>query len=151
MRHAVAGLAMPEIAASTGVNSRHAVGRNQLDLFDLPNSDGEKWEAVRKLVAETIDLIGTKQAAYDLDMQPSLLLHMLAERDRHRISGRVLVYAVTHAKDTTLVGFLAACGGQQIVTPEEITPEEELRRLKEAMGECLSVEMRDVIARKVRR
>lgn len=142
---------VPDDAASMRVNNRHAVGRSQLDLFDLPTSDDEKWNDIRKLVAETIDLIGTKQAAYDLDMQPSLLLHMLAERDRHRISGRLLAYAITHAKDTSLIAYLAACGGQQVVAPEVITPEEELRRLKEAMGECLSAEVREVIARKVRR
>ncbi len=122
-----------EISASIRVNSDDAHGRVQLGLFDVPIGDEARWERTRQLIAETISEIGTKQAAYDMDMQPSLLLHSVAERDRHRISGRVLVYCITHGKSDDLLRFLAALRHRDVVAPEILTPEEELVRTKQAL------------------
>lgn len=114
-------------------NPRHAIGRTQLELFTVPVGDEAQWAKALRLIAEAIDEIGTKQAAFDMDMQPSLLLHSLAERDRHRISGRVLLYALTHAKSDDLLRYLAATRGREVTAPEVMTPEEELIRTKEAI------------------
>jgi len=122
-----------EIAASIRVNSDDAHGRTQLELFEIPVGDQAQWEKTRELIREAIDEIGTKQAAFDMDMQPSLLLHSVAERDRHRISGRVLVYAIAHGKSDDLLRYLAALRGRDVVAPEILTPEEELVRTKQAL------------------
>jgi hypothetical protein len=130
-------------------NSGDALGRNQLDLFHVPVGDDAQWEKARRLTAETIDSIGTKEAAFEMDMAPSLLLHMLAERDRHRISGRVIVWAIAHAKDDDLLRFLAALRGRDVVAPEVLTPEEELVRLKQAVMKNFGPGGADLLRREV--
>ena len=133
MSSSTSRLGVSKAPASTRDNPGDAHGRTQLDLFTVPVGDSAQWDKARRLIAEAIDEIGTKQAAFDLDMQPSLLLHCLAERDRHRISGKVVVYAVAHQRSGNLLRFLAATSGREVITPESMTPEEELIRTKEAV------------------
>lgn len=142
---------MPDFGASTGVNFRDAT-KTQPELpFGVGSDADRQWTALLAIIRDVVDEVGLKQCAFDLDVSPSQLSHALNERERHHVPARWLVYFVRRSRHDDLPAFFAQLRGLELVARPTISPEEELRRLKEAMSECLSAEVRDVIAAKVRR
>lgn len=143
---------MPEIGAESLRNARTAPFRSQGELpFSVGADADNRWINLLAILRSVVEEIGLKQVAYDLDTSPSQVSNALNERDRHHVPARWLVYLASKSRNDDLAWFFAELRGLSLTTPPALTPEEELRRLKEAMGECLSSEVREVIARKVRR
>jgi hypothetical protein len=142
---------MPDSGASTRVYS-DGTRKTQPDLPFATGVDSDtRWTALLATIRDVVDEIGLKQCAFDLDVSPSQLSHALNERERHHVPARWLVYLVTRSRHDDLPLFFASLRGLDLVARPVISPEEELRRLKEAMAECLGADVREVIARKVRR
>jgi hypothetical protein len=146
------GLRVSENGASTRVTDSYAPPRSQAELPFASGADADnRWAHLLNILRSTVDELGLKQVAYDLDTSPSQLSNSLAERDRHHVPARWLVYLATRSRHDDIPGFFAGLRGLELSTPPVMTPEEELRRLREAMGECLSAEVRAVVEKKVRK
>jgi hypothetical protein len=144
---------VPESGAETPRNSRGAeFPRSQAELPFATGSDADvRWRRLLDVLRATVEEIGLKQVAYDLDTSPSQVSNALNERDRHHVPARWLIYLARKSRHDEIPWFFAELRGLALTAPPVLTPEEELRRLQEAMTECLSAEVRDVIAKKVRR
>lgn len=103
------------------------------------------WEELLAAMREVVDLRSLKQVAFDLDVSGSALNHALCERERHNVLARWLPYFVIHAPNDKLVEILARLRGLEVKEREELTPEEELRRLKSAMRAKLGDEVCDLV------
>jgi hypothetical protein len=110
-----------------------------------------QWQASsawRDLVVEfrrTVDGVGLKEAAYQLDTSPSQLAHALAERDRHYIRGSWMPYLIQVAPDNRSTDILCRLRGLTVTPAAELTPEQKLERLTRALGECLGDDLRQAI------
>jgi hypothetical protein len=78
-------------------------------------------------------MVGLKQVAFDIDINPSALNHAIAERDRHYLRGEWLLYFVAKAPDSTLADLLVRPGNRETKPIAKLTPEQELTRLKSAL------------------
>jgi hypothetical protein len=120
----------------------------QLDLrYDPRFLRAEVWNDFLELIQCSVSRIGLKQAAYDLDVQPSILSHALAERERHYLHLEWLHYFVTTDTDNSLVEHIAAWRGLNVSPRREITAEEWRIRVEGALA-GMSPEFADVIKRK---
>lgn len=90
---------------------------------------GASWGGILDEINRIVGIVGLKQAAYDLDAQPSQLAHALAERDRHYIRAEWLPYFLAKAPDAALAEALAACSGLDVAPRRELTPAEKLDRV----------------------
>jgi hypothetical protein len=134
--------------ASNRVNDDDA-GLTQLGLFDIPTDGAGLWYALQKEVAACVDEIGAKEFAYAVDVSASQLSHALAGRERHHVPLRWLPVLLRMAKTDRLLRFLAAMRGRDVVAPEVLTPEEELKRTKQALAKHFGPGGADLIRREV--
>lgn len=125
---------------------------SQGDLFaDSGSNHRERWQRFLKEFSAEVDRISVKRLAGEVDEKASVISNAIAERDRHYVHAEWVVWVIANGPTNDLLRALADMRQHDIVPREVIPPEEELRRLKEAMAESLSAEVREVIARKVRR
>lgn len=103
------------------------------------------WQELRRHLRDAVDHVGCKQAAYDLDVAPSALLHALDERDRHHVRAAWLPYLITQAPDDSAVEYLAALRGLECAPERRRSPAEELADLKAALTESLGPELRRAV------
>jgi hypothetical protein len=119
----------------------------QLPLrYDPRFSCNEAWEGLLERVRSVVRHIGLKQVAYDLDVQPSVLAHALAERERHYLRMEWLPYFVTNDPGIELVEHIAAWRGLYVEPKHEITDEEWRARVEGALSTM--PEFADVIRKK---
>lgn len=87
----------------------------QLPLrYDARWLNSEAWALVLIEAQRVLGDVGLKQAAYDLDVPPSMLAHAIAERDRHYLRGEWLLYFVAKdAEDGRLADAIAKAGGRE--------------------------------------
>lgn len=96
-------------------------------------------------MAESIDFVTLKEAAYQLDVKGSLLSHTLAGRNSHHPRAAWLPYLVHVAPNNRIPELLAGLRGLSVTEPPRMTPEQKLAALEKSLGETLSPEMRAVI------
>jgi hypothetical protein len=111
--------------------------------LDYVAGDGHRphWQHLRRLLREVVDFVGCKEVAYDLDVSPSALLHALDERERHHVRAEWIPYLIRRAPNDSVLEFLASLRGLELVPRKELTPEEELARLKEELAKSLGPEL----------
>jgi hypothetical protein len=125
---------------------------SQLDLeYGHDHRADEGWRRVLGAVRAGIESIGLKEFAFRADERPQLVSDALAGRDRKhpKMEWLVrLVLAVPEYHRMAIVGELAGLIGCDLVKRRVLTPEEELRALKErvrlelgAVGERLISEV----------
>lgn len=105
----------------------------------------ESWQHLLVECRKAVDFVSLKQAAYDLDTSPSRLAHSLAERDRHYLRAEWVPYLIMQAPTDRPVEILADLRGATLAPKVELTPEQQLDRLKRALGELLGDDIRDAI------
>lgn len=94
----------------------------------LPGRDFEgEWQQLLGLLRLEAAAIGLKDLAFTLDVQPSLISHSLAERDRNFPAKWLLAFAVMSRTDD-IAAYLAHARGLEVVS-RRLSPEEELERL----------------------
>lgn len=93
----------------------------------------QQGDALLELVREVVAALGLKQVAFDLDVQPSVLAHALAERDRHYPRLRWLPYLVAHAPNDRVVELIASWRNLECKAKVELTPAEKLERIERAL------------------
>jgi hypothetical protein len=94
------------------------------------------WVDLREAFRSAVAAIGLKEAAFRLDVSPSLLSDALAERDRKGLRlewlpALLLIAPAEHA--ATILGLLASMRGLEVVRRKALTPEEKLERLTEKL------------------
>ena len=92
-----------------------------------------EWARVMTEAKRVVDDIGLKQAAFDLDIQPSLLSHAVAERERHYLRAEWLIYLVRKDESGKLLAALADVGGWELSRRIELTSDQRLDRLESAL------------------
>lgn len=97
--------------------------------YDDRFARSEAWAGILTEIVRIVGIVGLKQAAFDLDAQPSQLAHALAERDRHYLRAEWLPYFLGKAPDAALARALAACSGLEVAPRRELTPAEKLDRI----------------------
>lgn len=107
----------------------------------------ESWQRLLGEIRTAVAVIGLKQAAYDLDTQPSVLAHALAERERHYVRAEWLPYLVAHAPTDEIVRRLAGLRGLDVQARAELTPEEKLDALDEALDRVLGQAAAELVRR----
>lgn len=124
----------------------------QLDLRPVAQSEhAREWAALRRMLRAALDDVGVKQAAYDLDVAPSVLLDGLAERGRHHAHAEWVPYLVARARSHELVEYLAGLRGLEVRKARPASPEERLEATEAALGELLGPELLAVLRGKVAR
>lgn len=119
----------------------------QLGLrYDARYQSRELWDVLLSELRTIVDALGLKQVAYDLDVQPSVLAHALAERDRHYVRADWLPYLLEHAPSDRVVSLIAGWRGLEVKPRLVLTPEEKLRRIESAL-EAMP-ELGDLVRRK---
>ncbi len=93
-------------------------------------------EELHEEVSAIVSEIGLKTVAFDLDLQPSLLAHALAGRERHFMRLDWLPYFVSKAKTPRLVAVLANLCGLELKPRTELTPTEKLTRVEQVLADC---------------
>jgi hypothetical protein len=126
----------------------HAQGRTeQLSLrYNDRFEHAEQWAELLDAVGEVVRAVGLKQVAYDLDQQPSVLAHALAERERHYVRAEWLPYLVAHAPSDRIVALVASWRHLEVKPRHELTPAEELRAYKSALD--LMPDVHELVRRK---
>jgi hypothetical protein len=119
--------------ASIAVNSGD-VRRAQLsfrydDRYQRGETVGALHDEIESVVAET----GLKTVAYDLDLQPSLLAHALAGRERHFMRLDWLPYFLSRASNDRMVELLAAVRGLAVRPYVALSAAERLARLEQEL------------------
>jgi len=132
------GTILDRKTSSTHVNSRDdgCDGLYQMPL-PLDRSSGVEaaWDIVLKMIRAEIDARGgLKTVAGDLDVAPSQLSHSLNERDGHNFYARWLIDLLMKSKTDDLSAFFAMLRGRKLAPQKELTPEQKLARLEEAMA-----------------
>lgn len=121
-----------EVACATRDNSEtqpHAP--EQLGLrYDSRYLAGEQWGRVLDAFAGVVREVGLKTAAYELDVQPSVLAHAIAERERHYVRAEWLVWAVAKARTPDLAEALVAPGGLTVKPKHKLSDAEYRQRLE---------------------
>lgn len=120
----------------------------QLDLrYDPRFARAEVWNNFLELIQASVSHIGLKQAAFDLDVQPSILAHALAERERHYLHLEWLHYFITTDTDDSIIEHIAAWRGLDVLPRQEITAEEWRTRVETALA-SMPPELAAVIKKK---
>jgi len=126
------GPSIAEVPASTRDNSRAApdARRLQLDLgFDDPYRIDRRWAEILECCNDAVRNVGLKEVAYALDQQASVVAHALAERERHYVRAKWLVYLTPLAPSDRIVEVLAESRGLEVRQAHELSPTEKLQRL----------------------
>jgi hypothetical protein len=119
----------------------------QMPLLAVSSQD----DTLRVLFVQVVERVGLKQAAYDLDVSPSFLSNCLAARASNHVRAEWLAWAVRQPGGEEVARYLAGLAGYDLIPSAPLEPAEELTRLREAMAESLSPEVRAVIDAKARR
>lgn len=98
-------------------------------LFDERYRGEMVWRAVLDAMNDVVSSTGLKQAAYDLDAQPSALSHALSERDGHRPKAEWLARLVIKEGGERILEVLADACGYELQRKRELTPQEKLDKL----------------------
>jgi len=111
-------------------------------------SNDDRWRVILTAIRQAIDEVGPQEVAYDNDLTASALSHAIAERDRH-FPASLLVYLIRRSKrfGPVIAGYFAALADCEIAPRRQISPEEELARLKDALAKNLGPEMQRVVMR----
>lgn len=100
---------------------------------DLPLPTGHtvevEWPNVLDLAVEVANWVGRKEVAHDLGMMRARLDNALADRDRHPLHARALLYLILRDGDRSILRYLADLCGCELVEREPLTPEQQLERL----------------------
>ena len=111
-----------------------------MSTLDLPFERDARvenaWKRLRAAVYEAVQAIGVKEAAYQLDIAPSLLSDALNERDRKNFQLKWLPTILAIASDAhqlAIMSELADYCGFDLVKRKKLTAEERLERLENAL------------------
>lgn len=107
----------------------------------------EAHPLVMEEIRRVANAVGLKQVAFDLDTTPSYLSNALAERERHYLRVEWVLYFISRDPTTKLLEAIADVARCDVVRRRELTPAEELDRIKTALSE-LGPELRDLVRRK---
>ena len=110
----------------------------------------QTWQQLLKAFARTVDYVGVKEAAFELDTNRSQLSHALAERNRHSVKAEWVPYLIQAAPDHEAVQILADLRGLEVQPKKTMTPEEELAEVYRALGE-LAPGLRQMVKERVGR
>jgi hypothetical protein len=119
----------------------------QLSLRYNPRfARAEAWDELLDAVREVVRDVGLKQAAYDLDVQPSALAHALAERDRHYLRLEWLPYLAGNDNRLKIIRCIAAWAGLEVKPRQQLTAEEWQTRVERALDAV--PELAEIVRRK---
>jgi len=104
-----------------------------------------------RLLREVVEHVGLKQVAYDLDMQPSLLAHMMAGRNGNRLPATAVPYLIEKAPNEEALDYLAALRYRETMPARPLEPAEELAALKDALAESLGPDLYAAVTAKARK
>ncbi len=107
----------------------------------------DAWPRVLEEIRRVVSVITLKEAAHDLDTQPSYLANALAERDRHYLRAEWLLYFVVKDPTTKLLGTIADLATCDVKRREPLTAVERLSRLESAVSD-LGPEIEALVRRK---
>jgi hypothetical protein len=106
----------------------------QIQLFaDEPARDWKAiirrhWPTVLESIRHAADRIGRKQVAADLDIKVKVLDNVLADRERHHLKARYLVYFVMN--DRVVAETICTLRGGRYAESKPKTPAEKLEALE---------------------
>jgi hypothetical protein len=125
---------------------------DQLPLRYDETSFFEHWyrRLLRELSAVTT-VVGLKEMAFACDAKASVLSNALAERDQRQFQARWLGAYLYRAPDLELARVLVEPGAVDVARTRRLTPEEELAKLREAIGEVCGPMLLQAIQQRVRR
>jgi hypothetical protein len=103
---------------------------SQLSLiYDDDYRGNAVWAQLCAVMCDIVAEVGLKQAAADLDVQPSVLSHSLAERDGHRPKAEWVAKLALKPGGERIAAVLAEAQGFEIQRKRELTAQEKLDRL----------------------
>lgn len=124
----------------------------QLDLEDYVRwRPGDVTSAIIEVMREVVAIKGLKHVADKLGTKDSVLSHALSGSGRHPIRLEWIEWINEHAPTDRIVEVLARQRSLDVVPRVEMTPEEELAALKDAMADTLGPDVRRIIAEKIRK
>src|SRR5689334_8165197 len=104
-----------------------------------------------QILGAVVERIGLKQAAYDLDVQPSHLAHAIAGRNHNHLRAEWVPWIVRHDVSGEALRYLADLTGHDLVPQRALEPAEELAALKAALDKCLGAPVKEAIEVETRR
>jgi len=127
----------------TGAEHLRTKSAQQLAIrYDQRSWAEHEGDKLLRAAAATIQRIGRKEVAYDLNVSESLLDHTFARRGRHYARLDWVPYLVAKSPDDELARALVAPGGWIVERAPELTAEERLTRLEATLAEHLGPELR---------
>lgn len=112
-----------------------------LGLDDV-EQDRRLWDDVLEMTREDCAQIGTKRVERILErtdpkrFRDGDLARMLSEHERHELKAKHLVQIVRHAPTTRILRRLNDEMGLVTSEPPTMTPEQEIRALRQVLDEC---------------
>lgn len=120
----------------------------QLELRPIEETERQhRWFPVLQAIRAAA--VRLQDAAYALDLKPSRLANQLAQRDGHVLAAESLLYFID--QDAEVLRLLADVAGYTIVRKRELTPNEQLAALRDALDESLGPELRASVLAKAAR
>lgn len=121
----------------------------------LPWDEGGYFGAWYRRVLDELNkvttVVGLKEMAWQCDTQPSTLHHALTERNDRQFQLRWFGRYLHKAPDAALVTVAVEPAGGTFTKSKPLTPEEELAKLREVLGEVCGPMLLQAINERVRR
>jgi hypothetical protein len=106
-------------------------------VYDAAHAGADQWAAELAWLRRAVDVIGHKEVAYKLDVQPSQLTDALLERERKDVKARWLPTVLRMVSEEMRAEYLRiVCEPLGYETPKRRrtrTPEEEVREIRELL------------------
>lgn len=121
--------------------SRSGAGRSGRGAYDAAHAGADQWALELAWLRRAVDVLGHKEVAYKLDVQPSQLTDALLERERKDIKAKwfATVLRMPGLPEEMRAEWLRlACESLGYEAPKRkrtMTPEEELRELRRVLKE----------------
>lgn len=113
----------------------------QLALTYAPTHAGaDQWKAELEWLRRAVDVVGHKEVAYALDVQPSQLTDALLERERKDVKARwipVVLRMVGEAMRREYLQIVVGSLGYRLDARKARTPEEELHAMRAAIAKLV--------------
>jgi hypothetical protein len=105
-------------------------------VYDAAHAGADDWTEILAWFRRAVDVLGHKEVAYRLDVQPSNLTDAINERERKDVKAKWITVVLRMCPETLRREYLEIVGGHhgfEVKRARVRTPEEELRDMRELL------------------
>lgn len=93
----------------------------------------KQWPQLLETITNTANAVGRKRIVYDLKISRSALDNVLADRNRHALKAKHLVYLLLSDESGVILKKLAALTGHRVERKRVMTPEERGKAIEQKL------------------